>query len=139
LQLNDADFLAGFEACTLSEFHHRDHLRVTWLLVRRDGHAGAKASIEAGIKRFARSHGRADKYHQTMTEFWVDAVAHLIAQGKAYDSFDQFLTQWPQVLDTTLPFRHWTREAIMDGVARSRWVPPDLLPLPWTSRHGPYL
>jgi hypothetical protein len=136
LQLNDADFLSGFEACTLDEFHHRDHLRMTWLLIRRDGLVVARASIEEGIKRVARNHSRADKYHQTMTEFWVDAVAYFVAHGRACDSFDEFLTECPQVLDASLPFRHWSRSVIMGGLARSRWVPPDVLPLPWVSRQG---
>jgi hypothetical protein len=131
LQLNDTDFLRGFEACTLSEFHHRDHLRLTWVLIRRDGREKAKAAIVAGIKRFAEAHGQVEKYHQTMTEFWVDVVDYHIGRYPSTDDFDRFLADWPKLLDKSLPFRHWTRETIMDDLARSQWVPPDLLSLPW--------
>jgi len=130
--LNDVDFLRGFEACTLGDFHHRDHLRLTWLLVHRDRRERAKATIEAGIRRFARAHRQEEKYHRTMTEFWVDVVDYHIARHPETRNFEEFLDESPQLLDKSLPFRHWARETLMNDLARSQWVPPDLRPLPWS-------
>lgn len=134
--MNDLDFLRAFETCTLGEFHHRDHLRLTWLLVSRDRREGAKATIEAGIRRFARTHGQEEKYHQTMTEFWVDVIDHHISLHPETCNFEEFLAESPQLLDKSLPFRHWARETLMSDLARSRWVPPDLRPLPWSDHEA---
>jgi len=34
-RMNDDEFLAAFEARTLEEFHHRDHIKVTFLYLQR--------------------------------------------------------------------------------------------------------
>lgn len=41
--MNDGDFLAAFESSRLPEdcFHHRDHVRGAWLLLREETPAGA--------------------------------------------------------------------------------------------------
>jgi hypothetical protein len=68
--MTDDEFLTAFHACTLSEFHHRDHLRLTWLVVTRTGVESAPTLISEGIQRFTAHHGQTDKYHETMTQFW---------------------------------------------------------------------
>ena len=128
--MNDAEFLHGFHTCTLAEFHHRDHVRLTWLLVRRDGPYMAGEEIETGIRRFASVHGQQEKYHQTMTQFWVKVIAHFIARKPEIADFDAFVRRDPQVLNTMLPFKHWTRETMMSDRAKREWVPPDLLEMP---------
>src|SRR6185503_16079693 len=44
-EVNDRDFLAAFEAGTLPEeqFHHPDHVRAAWLLLREEAPAAALA------------------------------------------------------------------------------------------------
>src|ERR1700736_1437278 len=78
--LDDADFLHAFETGALpsSAFRHRDHLRLAWLYLRRDGaETGAQAVVD-GIRHFATAHGAADRFHETLTRFWVHLVQHLL-------------------------------------------------------------
>ena len=74
----DDEFLRAFFGLTLpnSEFHHRDHLRLAWLAVRRHGPDAAEEAVVGGIQRFAAHHGHITLYHDTMTRFWVRLVAH---------------------------------------------------------------
>ncbi|HEY2908487.1 MAG TPA: hypothetical protein VGJ29_21450, partial [Vicinamibacterales bacterium] len=53
--------------------------------------------------------GHAEKYHHTLTVFWMQAVA--------------------QLLDKDLPRRHYSRECLTSDEARQSWVEPDLRPI----------
>jgi len=131
--LSDDEFLRAFFSAELSnsDFHHRDHLRLTWLMVRRHGLPEAETAIARGIQHFAGVHGHAARYHDTMTRFWVRLVAHAIANRPQVEDFEAFLAAYPMLLDPTLPFRHWRREAMFTPEARAEWREPDLLPLPF--------
>ncbi len=131
--LSDNDFLRAFFSAELSnvDFHHRDHLRLPWLMVRRHGPTDAEAAVTAGIQHFAAVHGHAARYHDTMTRFWVRLVAHAVAKRPEIQDFEAFLAAYPMLLDPTLPFKHWRREAMFTPDARAEWSEPDLLPLPF--------
>jgi hypothetical protein len=130
--MTDDDFVRAFLDGTLppGEFHHRDHLRLTWCLVRRLGAEAATGAITSGIQRYAAHHGQAAKYHETLTRFWVRLVAHLMAARHDITAFDAFVATFPHLLDKDLPYRHWQRETMSSATARGQWVEPDLLPLP---------
>ena len=82
--MDDADFIHAFETGALpnSAFHHRDHVRLTWLYLRRDGPALGADRIENGIRRFAAAQGAAQLFHMTLTRFWIRLVQHLIEAGE---------------------------------------------------------
>ena len=130
--LTDDDFVAAFQSGMLSPtaFHHRDHLRLAWRLIRQLGTPAATGMITEGIRSFAIQNGHADKYHETLTRFWVRIVSHLIDTRPDISTFERFLETYPQLLDKALPYRHWSRETIQSQAARAHWVEPDLLALP---------
>lgn len=130
--MTDDDFVSAFLHGSLppQQFHHRDHLRLTWCLVRRDGEKAATSEIATGIREFATRHGQAGKYHETLTRFWIRIVGHMVAARPEIADFETFLAAFPQLLDKNLPYRHWRRETMWDAAARQAWVAPDLLALP---------
>ena len=130
----DDEFLRAFFSGTLPNagFHHRDHLRLAWLVVRRDGAEAGEQAVADGIRRFAAAHGHAERYHETLTRFWVRLIAHVArASATADEGFDALLAAHPRLLDAELPLRHWSREALFGSAARAAWSPPDLVPLPF--------
>jgi hypothetical protein len=131
--VTDDEFLRAFLSSRLptSGFHHRDHLRLTWLVVRRHGGAAGRGMIAAGIRRFAEAHGHGGRYHETLTAFWVRVVAHAIDDRPEIDDFDAFLRAYPLLLDVQLPLRHWSRDALFAAAARAAWREPDVVPLPF--------
>jgi CDP-diacylglycerol--glycerol-3-phosphate 3-phosphatidyltransferase len=131
--MTDDKFLQAFMDVTLggAQFHHRDHLRLAWLLVTRFDREAARVAISQGIRRFAAHHGQSEKYHETMTQFWIRIVAHAIMARPEIESFDRFLETFPILLEGKLPFSHWSRETMMSPAARAGWVEPDLQPLPF--------
>ncbi len=64
-----------------------------------------------------------------MTLLWVRLVAHAVAKRPEIGDFNEFLTAYPLLLDTRVPFRHWSRVALFAPEARAEWREPDLIPL----------
>lgn len=129
--MTDDEFLRAFFSLTLPHtgFHHRDHLRLAWLVVRRHGAGAAVDLVGAGIRRFAAAHGPAGRYHETLTAFWVRVVAHAVERRPDIEDFDSFVEAFPLLMDTRLPLRHWSRDTLFDASARAGWRDPDVLPL----------
>jgi hypothetical protein len=98
---SDDEFLAAFEACTLQdhEFHHRDHLRLTWLVLRRWGQDRGCARVVAGIRRFATSKGAAEKFDEALTRRWVERVWKALHAAPLDESFGAFLERNPALRD----------------------------------------
>ena len=126
--MTDAEFVHDFfESLPGGAFHHRDHLRLAWLAVRRSGVESGVELVAAAIAAFAAAHGQTRKFHWTLTEFWVRLVDHASCDG---DDFDAVLTRHPLLLDVGLAERHWSRGALWSDQARERWLEPDLRALP---------
>jgi len=127
----DEAFLAAFEAGKIAnqDFHHRDHLRLAWIQIRRLGVERASDTVAGAIRRFAAHHGHADRYHETMTRFWVRVVGMGITRHPML-SFDALVLAEPHLLDKNLPFRHWSRERMGSDEARRQWTEPDIRLMP---------
>lgn len=131
--MDDDTFARAFFDGTLppSQFHHREHLRLAWVVIRRHGLAPANAMIAQGIRHYAAAHGQTSLYHDTLTQFWIGLVGHLTQEHPEITDFATFLASFPLLLDKGLPARHWQPETLWSSAARARWVAPDLLALPW--------
>jgi hypothetical protein len=128
---DDDAFVGAFFSgrITNQQFHHRDHLRLAWVQIRRLGFGLASESVTGGIRAFATRHGSADRYHDTMTRFWLRVVDLGIRQHPDL-TFDELLVAEPHLLDKGLPFRHWSRETMSGDSAKRQWVEPDMRPMP---------
>jgi hypothetical protein len=130
--MNDQEFLAAFEAGTLPphEFPHRAHIRMAWLVLRRDGWEPGFENIRAGIQHFAGAHGATRKYHESITRFWALLVLHAISLDPGISDFEAFAAAYPHLLDTRIIARHYSRDLLGSDAARHTWVEPDLEALP---------
>jgi hypothetical protein len=84
--VTDDELLAGFEACTLAEFHHADHVRVAWLYMRQ---------FVAGLQRFAAANGAPQKYDDALTCRYLALIA---SRMRGESSFDDFAASNPDLL-----------------------------------------
>jgi len=130
--VGDAVFLEAFEAGRRPRgaFHHVDHVRLAWILLRRDGLALGEERIAAGIRRFAEAQGTPALYHETLTRAWARLVGAALAASPRRASFPQFLEANPQLADKAYLFQFYSAEALSAPRARQGWVEPDLQPLP---------
>ena len=136
--MTDDQFTLAFETCELpgEEFHHRGHLRLAWIYLRRYGTPEAGARIAESIRRFAAHHGKADRYHQTMTQAWLTLMEAASAGVAEWASFEDVVAAFPDLLDKSVLRRYYSGLVLESEAARSSFVQPDLaaLPLPGSPR-----
>ncbi len=111
------------------DFHHHDHLRLAWMLIDHHGPERAGDVLAALLRHVAEAHGRPERYHETLTRFWLRIVVHVRDRRPELADLDAAISALPILLDKDLPFRHWSRSAMASEVARRRWLEPDLVPL----------
>ena len=127
------DLVRRFEDCTIApaEFSHDAHLLVALWYVGREPLPEAAARMRAGLLRFiAHNQVEPQKYHETITLFWLKLVGHFLARegaGRPLHALAQNLLA--RFGDSQLLFAHYSRELIASPAARSGWVAPDLRPL----------
>jgi hypothetical protein len=126
--MTDADFVRTFEDCTLpnSAFHHRDHVRLAWLYLRRHPPVEALTRFAGGLRRFATANGHPGLYHETITWAFLLLIHERMARGEAA-AWEEFaagnpdLLVWkPSILD-----RYYTPETLGSELARRVFVMPD--------------
>lgn len=106
--MSDAAFARAFERGDIAtaDFHHASHVRLALAYLEEstsvDEAAGRMASA---LRRFATTAGHPEKYHHTITLFWMHMVARL--------------------LDKDLPLAYYSRERLWSDAARTRWLEPD--------------
>jgi hypothetical protein len=120
--MTDAEFLGAFDDTILEPFHHRDHLRVTFLYLRQFGEQGTRQRLGPAILRYAAARNGAEKYHETITQAWIRLVASASAQ---VGDFEAMLAANPQLLDKNLLDRYYSRELLQSTEARRRWMESD--------------
>ena len=127
--MNDRDFLAAFEDGTLPEesFHHRDHVRAAWLLLRAERPAAALDRFSTALERFASARGKAGLYHETITWAYLLLIRERMERGRRDSEWEEFasanpdlLTWKPSVLD-----RYYTPETLGSDLARRVFLLPD--------------
>ena len=125
--MDDRDFLAAFEACAIgnADFHHRDHIRLAWIYLRRFPVIEAIERFTTSLKRFAEHHGKPMLYHETITWAYL-LLIHERMNGES--SFDDFrvanpdLFMWkPSILNA-----YYREETLASDRARRLFVLPDV-------------
>jgi hypothetical protein len=110
-------------------FPHASHVRVACVLLSESNtREEAEARMAAGLRRFAAAAGQPQKYHETLTLFWVRIVA-AVGELAGTVEFDALTTRVPALLDTHLPLVFYTRERLDAAAARQGWVEPDRHPI----------
>src|SRR4030095_11861455 len=91
----------------MSDFTHAAHLRLALdCLTRAPSFDAAAAEVAAILRGKAETAGHPEKYHQTLTLFWMRKVARL--------------------LDQSLPLAYYSPERLSSDAARTGWLDPDL-------------
>jgi len=83
-------------------FRHADHLRVAWVYLHESATVDqALARMAATLRRFAASVGKAEKYSDAITAFWMYQMAAVRATMPDADCAS-VLRAYPQLLDKDL-------------------------------------
>ena len=127
-QIDDDQLLERFAANTLPAFPHEEHLHVVFV---KAGRATTTETIEFmrdRIRSMAASNGKPEAYHDTRTVAWVRIIA--AARDVFAGTFDDFLTQHPELVRRDLLSDYYSTELLTSDAARAAFVEPDLAELP---------
>jgi hypothetical protein len=126
--MTDKELFAGFESQSLPDdaFHHREHVRVAWMYVKRDGVARAMTTFSESLKRFAIAKGNPNLYHETITFGYLLLIGERLAR-KPSASWDAFATDNPDLLSWKpgVLDRYYTETLLWSDLARATFVMPD--------------
>lgn len=124
----------GFESGSLlpSEFSHQAHMAVALSYVSQMPEEMALGRMRAYVQKFATAHGKSQLYHETLTVFWMRLLSHLSGVYQVdlplWTRINLIIDRWGSRLPVEA---HYSPELIRSEAARSQWVPPDRLPLPF--------
>jgi hypothetical protein len=110
-------------------FGHREHLQLAFTAIRAHGMPDAIGHVCATIREFATYQRVPGKYHHTVSQAWVEIVAHHLTADTG--DFAAFIDRNPALLDKHLLRRHFSPALLASGSARDEWAEPDVAPFPW--------
>ena len=106
-----------------AHFHHRDHVRVAYEILRRHDFADAASAYARGLKRIAAKAGAPGAYHETITLAFLALIAERSAEAR-YDDFEAFAAANPDLLDKQALSKWYPPEQLASPIARQTFVLP---------------
>lgn len=130
--MTDLDLTRALERGEIvnENFHHASHLHVAWVYLSESSSVSeAAAKMRATLRRFTAAAGKPEKYHETITLFWVHVLAtlHVDRSGKP---LEQVVATSPRLLEKDFPLAYYSSTLLFSNKARTSWIEPDLKPLP---------
>jgi hypothetical protein len=107
-----------------ANFHHLDHVRMGFELVREREFPAAAVAYSSALKRIAAQAGRPRAYHETITLAFLSLITERSARsGEA--TFDAFMQENPDLLDKSILSNWYTTERLACDLARRTFLLPD--------------
>jgi len=108
------------------DFHHASHLHVAWVYLAESSSVREAANkMRNTLSRFAATAGKPEKYHETITLFWVYLLSHARVASRA-ERLEDIVHPNPQLLEKNFPLAYYSAERLFSDEARTSWVEPDL-------------
>lgn len=111
------------------DFHHASHLHVAWVYLAESSSVQQAANkMRDTLRRFALAAGKPEKFHETITLFWVHVLSRAYAANPG-EHLEEIVNSHPQLLEKDFPLGYYSAERLFSDEARTSWVEPDLKPL----------
>jgi len=129
--MTDAELTRALERGEIDnkDFHHASHLHVAWTYLSESASVqDAGWKMRETLRRFATAAGKVEKYHETITLFWIYLLAQAHAMNRG-ESLEGIVRARPELLEKHFPLTYYSRSRLFSDLARATWVEPDLKPL----------
>jgi hypothetical protein len=124
--MTDVELTRALERGEIKDFHHASHLHVAWVyLTESSSVQQAAKKMQNTLRRFATAAGKPEKYHETITLFWVHLLSRAQAPSRA-ERLEDVVHANPQLLEKNFPLAYYSTERLFSDEARTSWVEPDL-------------
>ena len=134
--MDDELFLRQFESCSLplTSWHHREHVKVAYLYLRKYPLQIAGDRMGEGIRTLNNKHqvveGPTSGYHETMTQAWLRLIACTMAVYGSRNSADDFFDFHPQLSQKKALRFFYSPERLLLPEAKTHFLQPDLTGFP---------
>jgi hypothetical protein len=129
--MTDVELTRALERCEIANenFRHVSHLHVAWVYLAESSSVQQAADkTRDTLRRFAAAAGKPQKYHETITLFWVHLLSRVRAASRG-EHLEEIVHANPQLLEKNFPLAYYSTERLFSNEARTSWVEPDLKPL----------
>jgi len=129
--MTDAELTRALERGEIAneDFHHASHLHVAWVYLAESSSVQQAANkMRNTLRRFAITAGKPEKYHETITLFWVHVLSSSYAVSRG-ERLQDIVHANPQLLEKNFPLAYYSAERLFSDEARTSWIEPDLKPL----------
>jgi hypothetical protein len=118
--MTDEEWIRLFEACAIpnTAFHHADHVRTAFLYLSRYPALEALERFSTSLVRFARAHGKPDRYNETVTWAYFFLIRERMARSCGTES-------WPAFASRNGDLLNWT-DSVLNRYYRPETLPSDL-------------
>ena len=124
--MTDVELTRALERGEIKDFHHASHLHVAWVYLTESSSVQLAARrMRNTLRRFAAAAGKPEKYHETITLFWVHLLSRAHAASSA-ERLEDIVHANPQLLEKNFPLVYYSPERLFSNEARTSWVEPDL-------------
>ena len=127
--MTNQELIEQFENLTLQpeRFPHKEHVRLAWIYLSRYPALTALSRFCEGLKRFAASVGKPDRYHETITWAYLLLIHERMAKGAASESWEAFaeinadLLHW----EANILKQYYREETLQSDLAKRVFLFPD--------------
>src|SRR5271168_4369133 len=123
--MTDHGLISQFESCSLAEkdFTHTNHVRVAFLYLQRFPVKEAISEFSISIRRLATSYGKAERYHETITQAYMYIIhEQMVMQTANY--WQDFSSANRELLQNgkTVLEQYYRPETLTSDLARMKYV-----------------
>ena len=131
MSMSDDEFIAHFEDGSLANegFHHRDHMRMAFLYLRRYPALEAIQRFSSALARFAAVHGKPGLYNETVTWAFLLLIRERMARAGREQTWEEFATSNADLMswkDNVLK-TYYRAETLGSDLAKSVFLFPDAM------------
>jgi hypothetical protein len=127
--MTDVELTRALERGEIKDFRHASHLHVAWVyLTESSSMQQAANKMRDTLRRFAATAGKPEKYHETITLFWIELLSSAYTATRG-GRLEDIVQANPHLLEKNFLLAYYSVERLFSDEARSSWIEPDLKPL----------
>jgi hypothetical protein len=133
LSTTDLEFDRRFSSGELPprDFDHKSHLRLAYIHLATHGRDTAVSTFRAALLAYLHHHQiDPGKFHETLTQAWLQAVWHFMQRIGETTGSEDFLQRSVILHDPMVMLTHYSKEVLLSDEARKGYVAADLNPIP---------
>ncbi len=127
--MTNRELIEHFENLTIhpEQFSHREHVRLAWTYLGEYPTLTALSRFCEGLKRFAASVGKPDRYHETVTWAYLLLIHERMAKNTASKSWEAFAEANADLLnwEANILKRYYREETLQSDLAKRVFLFPD--------------